>query len=107
MGMGPGTSPALYENLLFLQCDQEDGGPGVSFIAAVDKRTGKEVWRVILNHRKTHATALVVRAGDRVELIASGAETVISYDPSPGQELWRCDGWKGWAVPRAGAGSDS
>src|SRR5262245_21878773 len=50
MGMGPGTSPALYENLLFLQCDQEDGGPDVSFIAAVDRseerRVGKECrWR--------------------------------------------------------------
>jgi len=106
MGMGPGTSPALYENMLFLQCDQEDGGPDVSFIAAVDKRTGKEVWRVKRIHRKTHATPLVVRAGDRVELIASGAETVISYDPSTGKELWRCDGVKGWAIPSAVAGHD-
>src|SRR5262245_588966 len=106
MGMGPGTSPALHENLLFLQCDMEDGGPDISFIAAVDKRTGKEVWRVKRDHRKTHATPLVVRAGDRVELIASGAETVISYDPSTGKELWRCDRVKGWAIPSAVAGHD-
>jgi outer membrane protein assembly factor BamB len=106
MGMGPGTSPALYEDLLFLQCDQEDGGPDVSFIAAVDKRTGKEVWRVKRDHRKTHATPIVVRAGDRVELVASGAETVISYAPSTGKELWRCDGVKGWAIPSAVAGHD-
>ena len=92
MGMGPGTSPALYENLLFLQCDQEDGGPDVSYIAAVDKRTGKEAWRVKRDHRKTHATPIVVRASGRAELIASGAETVISYDPSTGKRIvarWR------------------
>jgi outer membrane protein assembly factor BamB len=106
MGMGPGTSPALYENLLFLQCDQEDGGPDVSFIAAVDKRTGKEAWRVKRDHRKTHATPIVVRAGGRAELIASGAETVISYDPSTGKELWRADGVKGHAIPSAVAGHD-
>jgi outer membrane protein assembly factor BamB len=106
MGMGPGTSPALYENLLILQCDQEDGGPDVSYIAAVDKRDGKEVWRVKRDHRKTHSTPLIVRAGKRVELIASGAETVIAYDPSTGKELWRCDGVKGHAIPSAVAGHD-
>src|SRR5262245_61203333 len=106
MGMGPGTSPTLYGNMLFLQCDQEDGGTDVSFIAAVDKRDGKEVWRVKRDHRKTHSTPLVVRAGGRVELIASGWETVVSYDPATGKELWRSDGVKGWAIPSAVAGHD-
>jgi outer membrane protein assembly factor BamB len=106
MGMGPGTSPALHENLLFLQCDLEDGGPDISFISAVDKRTGKEVWRVKRDQRKTHATPLVVRASDRYELIASGAETVVSYDPATGKELWRCDGVKGHAIPSPVAGHD-
>ena len=106
MGMGPGTSPTLYENLLFLQCDLEDGGPDISFISAVDKRTGKEVWRVKRDHRKTHSTPIVVRSGGRFELIASGAETVVSYDPATGKELWRCDGVKGWAIPSAVAGHD-
>ena len=47
VGMGPGTSPVLYNHLIILQCDMEDGGKDLSFISAVDKRTGKEVWRVI------------------------------------------------------------
>lgn len=42
VGMGPGTSPVLYNNLIILQCDLEDGGPQLSFISAVDKRTGKK-----------------------------------------------------------------
>jgi len=44
MGMGVGTSPVLYQNLLILLCDQEFDGKD-SFIAALDKGTGNEVWR--------------------------------------------------------------
>jgi outer membrane protein assembly factor BamB len=106
MGMGPGTSPVLYQNLIFLQCDQEDGGPDLSFLAAVDKRTGREVWRVKRNHRKTHSTPLIVNTGKRTELITSGWETVISYDPLTGKELWRCEGVNGWAIPSAVANQE-
>jgi outer membrane protein assembly factor BamB len=42
-GMGPGTSPVIFENLLILQCDQEMGDG--SFIVALDRKDGSEVWR--------------------------------------------------------------
>ena len=58
-GMGPGTSPVLYENLVILQCDQEYGEG--SFIAAVDKKTGKEVWRVSRDQRRSWATPLLIK----------------------------------------------
>ena len=106
VGMGPGTSPTLYENFLYLQCDQEDGGEEAgSFITALDKRTGKEAWRTPRTHRKTHATPMIVQAGTRTELITSGWESVISYDPKTGQELWRTDGVNGWAIPSLVAGN--
>lgn len=105
VGMGPGTSPTLWGNYLFLQCDQEDGGEEVgSFIAAVDKRTGKEVWRTPRLHCKTHATPLLVQANNRTELIASGRESVISYDPLTGKEWWRAEGMVSWAIPSPVAG---
>jgi outer membrane protein assembly factor BamB len=105
MGLGHGMSPVLYDNLIILQCDQEDGGPSAgSFIAAVDKRTGKEVWRDTRTHRKTWATPLLVRSGNRTELIASGAETIISYEPATGKEIWRSEGVRGHAIPSAVAG---
>ncbi len=99
VGMGPGTSPVLYKDLIILQCDIEDGGPQLSFISAVDKRTGKEVWRVKRDHRKTHATPLIVRSGNHDELITNGWETVVAYDPATGKELWSCEGVKGWGIP--------
>ena len=106
VGMGPGTSPVLYENLLYLQCDNEDGGTQLSFLVALNKRTGKEVWRAVRDHRKTHSTPAIVRSGNRVELIASGWESVIAYDPLTGKELWQCEGVKGWAIPSIVSGHD-
>ena len=103
MGMGNGMSPVLYENLVILQCDQEDGGPD-SFMVALDKLTGKEVWRVTRTHRKSWATPVLVRTSQRTELIASGAESTISYDPATGKELWRSEGVVSHAIPSAVTG---
>lgn len=96
-GMGPGTSPVLYENLVILQCDQEYGEG--SFIAAVEKSTGKMAWRVARSHRRSWATPLLIRTGKRTELVASGAESVIAYDPGSGKELWRADGVESNPIP--------
>jgi outer membrane protein assembly factor BamB len=103
MGMGNGMSPVLYDNLVILQCDQEDGGPG-SFIAALDKLTGKEVWRVPRTQPKTYATPVLVNTPQRTELIASGAESTVSYDPATGKELWRSEGVISQAIPSAVTG---
>jgi outer membrane protein assembly factor BamB len=89
-GMGPGTSPVLYENLLILQADQEYGEG--SFIAAVDKKNGKEVWRVERDQRRSWATPLLIKTSQRTELVTSGPNKIISYDPVTGRELWRAPG---------------
>jgi outer membrane protein assembly factor BamB len=99
-GLGPGTSPVLFENLIIVQCDQGMGERG-SYIAAFDKRTGKEVWRTARTNRRSWATPLVISAGGRTELVASGAEAVIAYDPRTGRELWRTDGTNGHPIPSA------
>jgi len=99
MGLGPGTSPVLHDGLLYLQCDNEDGGPGISFVVALDAKTGKEVWKVQRDHRKTHATPLIVKRGNVTELVTNGWETIISYDATTGKELWRTKGVGGWAIP--------
>lgn len=101
-GLGPGTSPILYEDLLILQVDQEMGAG--SAIIALDKATGKEVWRTERNNRRSWATPLLVRAGGRLELIASGAESVKAYDPKTGKELWHSRGTVSHPIPSPVAG---
>lgn len=102
-GLGPGTSPVLFENLVIIQCDQGMGERG-SYIAAYDKVTGKQVWRTDRTNRRSWATPLLIDAGGRAELIASGAEAVIAYDPKTGKELWKSDGTKGHPIPSSAFG---
>ncbi len=97
VGLGVASSPVLDGERLFLQCDF-DSGPG-SFMLAVDKKTGKELWRVERKNQASWSTPLVLEANGRRELIASGTEAVIAYDPATGKELWRSKGVVGNAVP--------
>jgi outer membrane protein assembly factor BamB len=103
-GMGPGSSPVTHENLVILQCDEDEGKN--SFIIAIDKKTGKEVWKTPRKVQASWSTPLVVRSGQRVELITSGNEWIISYDPKTGKELWTARGHGSNAIgtPLAGHG---
>lgn len=103
-GMGPGTSPVLFENTVILQCDEDNGEK--SFILALDKKTGKEVWKTPRKVQASWATPLVVRTAQRTELITSGNELIISYDPKTGKELWRTKGHESNAIatPVSGGG---
>lgn len=96
-GMGNGTSPVLYENLVIIQCDEDNGEK--SFIAALDKRNGKDVWRTPRRVEVSWTTPVIARTPARAELVASGNEYVASYDPATGRELWRCKGTQSWTVP--------
>ena len=96
-GLGVGTSPVLYEDLMILQCDEDNGDK--SFIAALDKRTGKEVWRVARKVQVSWTTPVVAHAGERDELVTSGAELIIAYDPATGQGAVARKGLESNAVP--------
>jgi outer membrane protein assembly factor BamB len=101
-GLGPGTSPLLYRNLVILQCDQEMGEG--SFIAAYDRANGKEVWRTARTTRRSWATPIVVSAAGRDELVTSGAEAVIAYNPGTGEELWTAPGTVSHPIPSSVTG---
>jgi outer membrane protein assembly factor BamB len=97
VGMGTGTSPILFDNLVIVQCDEENGA--ASFIAAVDKKTGKEAWRTPRKVQVSWSTPLLVRTSKRAELITSGTEAIVAYDPATGKELWRHKGVESNAIP--------
>ena len=93
--VGYGVSPIIYGNLVIMQCDESGFN---SFIAAFDKKSGKEVWRAKRKVDVTWSTPVLVKAGGRTELVASAAEAIISYDPQTGKELWRHKGLESNAV---------
>lgn len=94
--VGYGVSPVLYQNLVLMQCD--DSGMN-SFIAAFDKKTGKEVWRTPRKVDVTWTTPVLVHTAKGTELVAAAAEAIIAYDPLTGKELWRHKGLESNAVP--------
>ena len=96
---GNGGSPALYGDLLIVSCDGSDD----AFVAALDKRTGKVRWRA--NRRQpfdqAYSTPLVIRVGDRDEIVSVGAYRAAAYDPLNGKEIWRVSYADGFSnVPR-------
>lgn len=102
LDFGTGSSPALAGNLLIVLSDNEKQ----QFIAAYDKRTGKQAWRTNRNiggksqpvQRSGWATPFVWRNAHRSEIITIGPGEVISYDLQ-GKELWRMSGMALTPIP--------
>ncbi len=98
---GPGASPVLYKDLVILIQDQNKGA---SLCAAFDKRTGEERWRRPRKGAMCWSSPVLLRVGDRDELIFNGSLEVTSYDPATGEVLWTAAGPSKEAVPMIAAG---
>lgn len=107
---GPASSPILFENLLILTMD----GVDLQYLVALDKLTGKTVWKtdrsVAWNDenepgqmakdgdlRKAHSTPLIVDVGGKPQMLTSGAKAAYGYDPRTGRELWRVQ-YSAWSA---------
>ncbi len=94
---GYGSSPALYGSLVIVAGDNRgariDRLVGSSFLAAVDRETGQVVWRIKRPAVDNYATPVVAEVAGKPQLLLAGHETVTSYDPVTGHEIWRCR-WK-------------
>ena len=93
IGMGPGTSPVMDADRIFLQCD--NGEQKKSYLVALDKKTGKTEWRVESPVNLTWSTPLFFDGA----LVTAATEKVIAYDPKTGKQLWEAPGVKGNSVP--------
>lgn len=82
-GWGTASSPILDGDRLFIQCDNEEK----SFLVALDKKDGKELWKVNRTERSTWSTPLVWKNSKRTEIVALGSK-VRSYNPADGKLLW-------------------
>jgi outer membrane protein assembly factor BamB len=96
LGLGTGTSPVLFENLVIIQRDEDTGDN--SQIVAYDKKTGKEAWRTKRKVEISWGTPVIIEAAGRKELVAIGNEATIAYDPATGKELWRTKGVESNAI---------
>jgi len=99
-GWGEGNSPALNGSWLIVQWDHE----GNSFLAALDKRTGRELWRADRNEGTSWATPLVVEHEGIAQVVASAIQSVRSYDLETGALLWETRGMTANPIPSPVAG---
>jgi outer membrane protein assembly factor BamB len=94
-GWGEGASPALHGNRVVLTWDHE----GSSFIVALDKATGREIWRRERKEPTTWATPLVVKAGGRTQVITNGTHHTRAYDLESGDVIWEGPGLTFNSIP--------
>ncbi len=110
---GPASSVILFENLVILTMD----GADVQYLVALDKQTGKTVWKtdrsVKFNDaegfqgfakegdlRKAHSTPLIVAIDGQPQMFSPGAKATYAYDPRTGREMWMARYLAWSAAPR-------
>ena len=95
MSFGEGSSPVLFEDKIILTWDHE----GPSFLVALDKNTGKEIWKVDRDERTSWSTPRVITHKGKPQLISSATTFIRSYDPANGKLIWQCSGLTANVIP--------
>jgi outer membrane protein assembly factor BamB len=87
-GHGESASPVLHGQSLVINWDHD----GKSFVVALDKRTGKLLWKVDRNEETSWASPIVYEHAGQPQLIVSGTNRVRGYDLATGRVIWECAG---------------
>jgi outer membrane protein assembly factor BamB len=92
---GEGASPAIAGDLLLITWDHENQ----SFIVALDKKTGAEVWRKNREERSSWSTPLVLEIDGKLQAIVPATTRTRSYDAATGALIWEAAGMTGNVIP--------
>ena len=101
---GAGSSPILFRSLLIMHFD----GIDVQYVVALDKETGKTVWKTPRSidfkdlgpdgkpigdgdFRKAFTTPQIMDVQGRPLLISVGGKAAYAYEPMTGKEVWRLE----------------
>ena len=93
---GMASSPRLWGDLLYVACMTR----GPSYVLALDKATGREVWksdRVFPaedDGPDAYSSPVVLQTNDRNALLVAGRDHVNAYDLLSGKQLWQSGGLK-------------
>jgi outer membrane protein assembly factor BamB len=93
-GWGSATSPLLYDDLLIVNASVESGA-----LYALDKKTGKEVWKAKDISSSWSSPVLVDVKGKGTELVVSGSKKILAFDPKTGKEIWHADSFNWYVCP--------
>ena len=86
---GFNSCPVIYEDLVIINGDHD----GKSYMAALDRETGKVRWKVKREHGiRSYGTPIIRKVGGRTQMVLAGSKAVTSYDPDTGRQHWTVDG---------------
>ena len=93
-GWGTAASPVLHEDRIYIVNDNDEQ----SFLCAIDKKTGEDVWRVDREEGSNWATPFIWQNRQRTEIVTPGTDRVRSYDLD-GKLLWEFGGMSSISIP--------
>jgi outer membrane protein assembly factor BamB len=93
-GWGTAASPVHYKERIYIVNDNDEH----SFLAAIDRRTGEEVWHLARDEKSNWATPYIWENETRTEIVTCGSMKVRSYDLD-GHLLWELKGMSSIAIP--------
>ena len=85
---GYSASPTLYESLVIIAADHQQGG----YLAALNRADGNIVWRKLREAKSSYASPRVIELGGKPQLVVAGCNLISSYDPLTGEALWSTPG---------------
>jgi outer membrane protein assembly factor BamB len=88
MSFGEGSSPALDGDKLVVLFDHE----GDSFLVALDKNTGRELWRTPRPPGSTWSSPMVITVAGKKQVLVSATKFVAGYDLDTGKLIWQTTG---------------
>ena len=91
---GAASSPVLHGDRIYIVNDNDEA----SFVAAFDKRTGREIWRQARKEGTNWSSPFVWQHDGRTELVTTGSDRVRSYSLE-GQLLWELSGMSTITIP--------
>lgn len=85
---GFGASPAVYGSLVIVSADNK----GTGAIAALDRATGKIVWKQERPKFPNYTSPVILNVAGREQLLFTGCNLVSSFEPLTGKKLWEVEG---------------
>lgn len=85
---GEGSSPVLHGDSLVVNWDHEGG----SFLTALNKRTGEQLWKTPRDEITSWSTPLIVEVDGKMQVIVSATKRIRGYDLETGRQIWECAG---------------
>jgi len=96
MAFGEGSAPVLDGNTVVLLYDHE----GESLLVALDKSTGKELWRAPRPPGSAWSTPLIVPVDGNKQVIVAATKFVGGYDLATGKLIWQATGLGRNSIPQ-------